>query len=439
MLLVNTCAVRDNAEQRVIGRVGELQRFKRAGRRPGRRGLHGAATGSRSAGAGPQGGPRGRARRLPQSSRAGRRTPARRARQRHRLPRLGALRRRAAGPGAGGRPPSSPSSAAAITSAPSASFRTRADRSGAADWRTWSGRSRRWPTRAPARSRSLGRPSTAITTAPTTSPTCSARSGRWTASGGCGSPVRIRPISPTGSSRPWPTARRSASTCTCRCRAARMRCSGGCCAAIPASVTSRWSRGSGPRCPGITFSTDIIVGFPGETEEQFQETVSLVAEAGFDDAYTFKYSVRGGHAGGPDSRPRRRRGGGASGSSGSSRVVRSQARRKNMGRVGDDARDSRRASGAAGRPAAGADPHQSPGPGGPARRAAIGEYHQVQLTGTTGSTFTGRGRAAAHWRCYDPQPGRRARAASSTTAAPGPVSRFLRLRHLPRRTCWSTR
>src|SRR5690606_31293097 len=46
--------------------------------------------------------------------------------------------------------------------------------------------------------------------------------------------------------------------------------------------------------PGITFSTDIIVGFPGETDAEFEETLSLVAEAGFDDAYTFKYSVREG-------------------------------------------------------------------------------------------------------------------------------------------------
>ncbi|MCL4866186.1 MAG: tRNA (N6-isopentenyl adenosine(37)-C2)-methylthiotransferase MiaB, partial [Gemmatimonadales bacterium] len=46
--------------------------------------------------------------------------------------------------------------------------------------------------------------------------------------------------------------------------------------------------------PGITFSTDIIVGFPGETEAQFAETLSLVPEAGFDDAYMFRYSVREG-------------------------------------------------------------------------------------------------------------------------------------------------
>ncbi|HEX9894069.1 MAG TPA: tRNA (N6-isopentenyl adenosine(37)-C2)-methylthiotransferase MiaB, partial [Gemmatimonadales bacterium] len=41
--------------------------------------------------------------------------------------------------------------------------------------------------------------------------------------------------------------------------------------------------------PGVTLSTDLIVGFPGETEAQFGETLSLVEEASFDDAYTFRY------------------------------------------------------------------------------------------------------------------------------------------------------
>src|SRR3954464_15586586 len=46
--------------------------------------------------------------------------------------------------------------------------------------------------------------------------------------------------------------------------------------------------------PGITCSTDIIVGFPGETDTDFEQTLSLVGDADFDDAYTFQYSVRDG-------------------------------------------------------------------------------------------------------------------------------------------------
>lgn len=45
-------------------------------------------------------------------------------------------------------------------------------------------------------------------------------------------------------------------------------------------------------CPGISLSTDIIVGFPGETEADFQQTLGLVAEAAYDQAFSFKYSPR---------------------------------------------------------------------------------------------------------------------------------------------------
>jgi tRNA-2-methylthio-N6-dimethylallyladenosine synthase len=46
--------------------------------------------------------------------------------------------------------------------------------------------------------------------------------------------------------------------------------------------------------PNIGLSTDIIVGFPGETEEDFNATLELVKEIRFDSAYTFLYSVREG-------------------------------------------------------------------------------------------------------------------------------------------------
>ncbi|MBQ8654234.1 MAG: tRNA (N6-isopentenyl adenosine(37)-C2)-methylthiotransferase MiaB [Clostridia bacterium] len=46
--------------------------------------------------------------------------------------------------------------------------------------------------------------------------------------------------------------------------------------------------------PGIGLTTDIIVGFPGETEEQFLDTMALVDEVGYDSAFTFIYSPRTG-------------------------------------------------------------------------------------------------------------------------------------------------
>jgi tRNA-2-methylthio-N6-dimethylallyladenosine synthase len=139
--------------------------------------------------------------------------------------------------------------------------------------------------------------------------------------------------------------------------------------------------------PGITFSTDLIVGFPGETDAQFDETLSLVTEADFDDAYTFKYSVREGtpavrlrdHVPDEVASDRLAR---------LIEVVRANARRKNVARVGEVhevlvERPARRGGLMLGRTRTNQLVLLDLEP------AAAGEYHRCRLTGTTGSTFTG--------------------------------------------------
>ena len=59
--------------------------------------------------------------------------------------------------------------------------------------------------------------------------------------------------------------------------------------------------------PGITFSSDIIVGFPGETEEDFVKTLELVQKVGYMQLFTFIYSKRTGTKAAelPDPTPRK--------------------------------------------------------------------------------------------------------------------------------------
>ena len=138
--------------------------------------------------------------------------------------------------------------------------------------------------------------------------------------------------------------------------------------------------------PGITFSTDIIVGFPGETEEQFGETLAVVRESGVDDAYTFKYSPR-------DGTPANRLKDFLPDEVASERLarlielVREQSRARNLGRVGQVhevlvERTARTGGMMLGRSRTNLlvllDLPES----------AVGEYHTVRLTGTSGSTFT---------------------------------------------------
>ena len=141
--------------------------------------------------------------------------------------------------------------------------------------------------------------------------------------------------------------------------------------------------------PGLALTTDIIVGFPGESEEDFEETLSAVRELGFDDAYTFKFSPREGTPATrmPESET-------ISDEVASDRLaqlidtVRTGSRARNMGMLGQRRevlveKEARR--------------------GGllqtrtrdfktviiPGDASLIGSYQTVELSGTTGSTFTG--------------------------------------------------
>jgi len=139
--------------------------------------------------------------------------------------------------------------------------------------------------------------------------------------------------------------------------------------------------------PGIALTTDIIVGFPGETEQDFQETVSLVEQVGYDDAFTFKYSPREGT---PATRLKDAVPDDVAGERLERLIalVRGLARRKNVGLVGTTHEvlvEGRAKRGAllqgrtrTNKVALFAGPDEW-----------IGSYRDLRLTGTTGSTFTG--------------------------------------------------
>jgi tRNA-2-methylthio-N6-dimethylallyladenosine synthase len=142
--------------------------------------------------------------------------------------------------------------------------------------------------------------------------------------------------------------------------------------------------------PGLGLTTDIIVGFPGETDEEFEETMSAVREIGFDDAFMFKFSPREGT-------PATRMSADLTvpGDVVDARfnallqLVRGMAREGNFRRVGrrmevlveKEARKGELLQ------ARSRDYRTVLIPG---DRSMIGQYFHVELTGTTGSTFTGQ-------------------------------------------------
>ncbi|MDE3129405.1 MAG: tRNA (N6-isopentenyl adenosine(37)-C2)-methylthiotransferase MiaB [Gemmatimonadota bacterium] len=142
--------------------------------------------------------------------------------------------------------------------------------------------------------------------------------------------------------------------------------------------------------PGLALTTDVIVGFPGETDADFEDTLSAVRAVGFADAFTFKFSPREGT---PATRlPAADT---VSDDAAAARLarlvetVRAGARRRNLAALGQRVevlveKEARR----------GGDLVQTrtrdfrtvlvPGDA-----TMLGRYLHVELTGTTGSTFTG--------------------------------------------------
>jgi tRNA-2-methylthio-N6-dimethylallyladenosine synthase len=142
--------------------------------------------------------------------------------------------------------------------------------------------------------------------------------------------------------------------------------------------------------PNVALTTDIIVGFPGETEDDFAETLSLAEELGFDDAYTFKFSPRDGT---PATRfPASET---VSDEISSDRLARLIAairggnRMRNLGLLGERrevlVEKTARRGGLLQTRTRDFKTVMIPG-----ESSLIGQYLMVELTGTTGFTFTGK-------------------------------------------------
>jgi tRNA-2-methylthio-N6-dimethylallyladenosine synthase len=142
--------------------------------------------------------------------------------------------------------------------------------------------------------------------------------------------------------------------------------------------------------PGVALTTDVIVGFPGETDADFEETLSAVEQVGFADAYTFIFSPRDGT---PATRlPAELRVPAEVASERLQRLVslvRAGARRRNLALLGTRhevlvEREAKRGEAMLMTRTRDFKTVLVPGDA-----SMLGRYLTVELTGTTGSTFTG--------------------------------------------------
>ena len=183
---------------------------------------------------------------------------------------------------------------------------------------------RRWPRRVTARSRCSARTSTRTattcrprrvlptsipggisgagwsSTASRTWPRCCARSIRCAPPMACppsrasASLRRIRGTCRIGSSPPWPNANRCASTCTCRSSRATTPCCAEWAASTPSTSYLELVERLRAAVPGISLTTDVIVGFCGETEAQFENTLEMLRKVRFETVFAAAFSPRPG-------------------------------------------------------------------------------------------------------------------------------------------------
>ncbi|HEX2778779.1 MAG TPA: tRNA (N6-isopentenyl adenosine(37)-C2)-methylthiotransferase MiaB [Gemmatimonadaceae bacterium] len=142
--------------------------------------------------------------------------------------------------------------------------------------------------------------------------------------------------------------------------------------------------------PGLALTTDVIVGFPGETEADFEETLSAVRELAFEDAFTFKFSPRDGT---PATRmPASETVPDEVASERLARLidtVRSAARARNMGLLGTRHEVLVEKVARRGQELLQTRTRDFKTVLVPGDESMLGRYLTVELTGTTGSTFTG--------------------------------------------------